>query len=176
MNYFKLIFILTFLLIGVSLSAQKKSPIKFESKSYSFESEVYQFSELGPIMESHNEAYIKFNEGQKYAKAAKILGKITIGAMVVGTIAPLVDPVDDDMYCDLFCISTGQTIGILAWIFVVPQIGSAALITKAVSNKRKKKSILLFNDSMHIGYHNTRTNWDLKIGSTQSGVGLTVKF
>ncbi len=94
---------------------------------------------MDDVFSQNSNAYTLYKRALISRTKSKFGGYLSLGAMVVGTLAPIIDPVDPNMYCDLWCTSTGSLIGILSWIFVVPISGTAGIINGIAYNHKKKK-------------------------------------
>lgn len=163
--------ILFFGLLSISLSAQRIT--KFND-FYSHNGSKYKFENMEDIFVTNLDSYMKYKSAMKARRTTRSFGTVTLVAMGIGTIAPLVDN-NVDNHCDLICLSTGQIIGIVTWFLIVPTVGTIGLISRVSYNNKRNKAISIYNDAKDIGYFN-ESSFELRIGGGQYGAGLIFNF
>ena len=173
-NIFNAGLFLFFLLCNISAPAQKIHVVGNQVNTFFYEKKLYKFQELEDVMIKNSDAYLVYRSALSTEKHADVFKYITLSSMLVGSVAAIVDPSPE--YCDLFCISTGQAIGIVAWLIVVPTIGVTGLILRLASNRKKIKALSLYNDTADLSDLQSTPLWNLALGSTKNGVGLVLNF
>jgi len=179
-NHIKIITLLILLgTASTSIFSQyspKITPVEGEKRKYLVDGEVYDFQEMRTFFKDDHLALTHYEKALHKKKSAKTWGYVCVGAMTVGTLAPLINPTPEDMYCDLFCLSTGEVIGLASWFIVVPITGTVALIKHFGEKGKRKKAIQLINNG-------SVTSWDVpsdspqyNLGVTTNGVGVVMSF
>lgn len=164
------IFIFVFLLFPSSSTSQIT---KLGRNIYKVNADTLHYFELS------NEHIAPFAQTELYVKSikslknAKAFGWGSIGVLGAGALAIALDNTNG-MYCDTFCLTTGDIIGILSIFLVTPITGTIALISEAQGRARQKKLIHWLNDS--ISLKEPVQTLELSFTSAHSGLGLGLQL
>ena len=130
------------------ISAQQITRVIGSSSLFNYNNKVYQYSELTDLMNSVSGDF-KFGKAPidhykrsiKRYKASKVIGFVTLGFIATGIIAPIVDPTPKGMYCDLFCLSAGEAIGIINLLLIAPVLGTTGVFIRIAADSSKRHAV-----------------------------------
>ena len=171
-NLFKfLLFVL--LSAPFQTSAQKIYRMTELHDSYLYKGYVYKYDQLETILSTNPSALDGFHTSKAESKKSLRYGLAALATAGTGLIAMVAGATPEDMYCDLVCISSGEIIGFIALAFCTPSLSALSLLHGVNSSNSKAESILFFNSGLS---SIDEPNWNLKIGTTQHGLGLVLNF
>lgn len=152
-------------------STQKMYRLTNYVNSYLYKGERYKFKDMRNIFSENALALENYDQAISWGKYSKMFNIGTISSLGIGAIALALDP-PGDMYCDLFCITSGELIGYTMLIIAAP-MAIVALCLTATTTTYRDDSVKIFNQEPHTG---DDTSLELKIGLGQNGLGLFVGF
>ncbi|MDA8693375.1 hypothetical protein N9L92_04870 [Saprospiraceae bacterium] len=174
-TFVSILIISTFTLGAIQLSAQKIS--KADYNIFSSDNNLYQFQDMEDVFVRDFNSYQVYRSALVSRKKANIYGIVSLSTIAVGGLSILIDPSPDpNMYCDLFCVSTGVVIGVISFVLVLPAVATVGLVQRLTYNTKKNKAIKLFNNSQDIGHISNPEQWNLEVGGGQYGYGLVLNF
>ena len=161
--------------MSINLKAQQIKKTGSNEPTY----KILPYEKLRPQISDYPLALAKYDKSLRAKKTSRILFISAGGATVASFAAPLIDEaLNPGQFCDLIC--TGGFILIVGIIIVVPSILVAGLVTKIVFNRRKNKTLQLFNEGRADlgGFDKLNGGSEIHFSfqSTSNGAGFLLAF
>lgn len=156
-----LLFCNHFLATGQLLEFQSIEKVVLDKKIIPYKSAEHFFI-------NNIETHRYYEKSRSQIKAGKILGYSTVAGLVIGVAVPLSS--GHSGYCDTFCLTTGDIIGLITLFLVVPPLGTTALLIHSAGKRNMKRAIQSYNQSV------LNKGTSLALGTTKNGIGFTLTF
>ena len=165
--------VIVFMILWSSLALSSQKLIDLPKHQYQYGPVIYNYQDMDDVFRLNDVAYPYFVKAKKNLRSSRTNGFITLGAMAAGTLVFVIDS-NSRRSCSGFCITTGQAIGIVTWITVVPIMGTISLIQLGVGRSNQRKSVMLFNEE-EVGIKQSLQP-RIEMGLSEYGLGLVMKF
>ena len=132
------------------------------------EGEVLDYRTINDKFEFSPKVIDDYLKSVRSYKASEGFGIYTLGAIGTGFILLNVDSYDG--YCDLFCLTTADSIGVLL-ILTAPLSGTIGLLQLGRGYRHKKRVIRAYNQ-----HHFDDQSNELLFGITENGIGFVFLF
>ena len=168
-------FTATLILFFFCFSTLLAQDLTKQGKKYLIDNQIYDFDQLGPILEADPVAFNHFLSAEQSRQQGKVNAIVSVSSLAVGIIAFAVDPEGPDPCDRSLCISTGLTI-LIVGALSFGAFGNSAFRKKLYARSERKKAIQHYNEGVLMGYYDNEPTIELHLGQTQNGIGVKLLF
>lgn len=154
-----------------SLISTEDTNLFLYNGSIQYEGKAYKLQDMEDIFKNRPSALQAFRRAENTRNATHILGGMTMGAFILRVYSFSNNPDEDN---GILPSERDILRGISKYI--TPILGVTTLIVRLTYNEKKQKAIRAFNDAEHLGLLYNSNPINLSAGTSQNGIGLTVKF